>query len=72
MDRAIDARLRWLDGNLPRLVMPLNKCRTHGEEATQSPGDNQFRSVAENQLTISADDAAQMTEADTKKHYFTP
>ena len=39
MDRAIDARLRWLDGNLPRLVMPLNKCRTHGEEAKEGSNE---------------------------------
>ena len=39
MDRAIDARLRWLDGNLPRLVMPLNKCRIHGEEAKEDSNE---------------------------------
>ena len=48
MDRAIDARLRWLDGNLPRLVMPMNKCRTDGEEAKE--GSNE-RSALDEGLT---------------------
>ena len=39
MNRAKDARLRWLDGNLPRLVMPMNKCRTHGEEAKEGSNE---------------------------------
>ena len=39
VDRAKDARLCWLDCNLPRLVMPMNKCRTHGEEAKEGSNE---------------------------------
>ena len=46
MNWAKDARLRWLDCNLPRLVMPMNKCRTHGEEAKEGSNERStFESV---------------------------
>jgi hypothetical protein len=32
MDRAKDARLGWLDRNLPRLVMPVDQGSAHADE----------------------------------------